>query len=62
MKVTRCASESPKGGLAPALREELFRRKLEIIALLGQRRRYALPSFAQQRLWFLDRLKPDNTL
>jgi len=53
--------EAAEGILTPAMREELSRRKPEIISLLGQRSRYALPSFAQQRLWLLDQLEPGNT-
>jgi hypothetical protein len=67
---------SPKGRVSPELRAQVGARKAEIIAFLrevtGSRR--ALPplvprprdgdiplSFAQQRLWFLDRLQPGST-
>ncbi len=52
--------QAAEGVLAPDLREELSERKAEIVALLGKRGRYALPSFAQQRLWFLDRWEPGS--
>ena len=41
---------APKGVLTPDLREGLSRHKPEIVGLLGQRAKYVLPSFAQQRL------------
>jgi len=65
----------PKGTLTPGLRDDLSRHKAEILELLGLSRAGAqvpaprvvprnevLPlSFAQQRLWFLQQLIPDNT-
>ena len=49
-----------KGALSPTLREEVSRRKREIIALAGEQTKYVLPSFAQQRMWLLDQLDPDT--
>ena len=67
---------APKGALTPDLREELARRKAEILALLravGASTRPAQPplvriprqdrlplSFAQQRMWFLNQLAPES--
>jgi hypothetical protein len=48
----------PGGVLTPALRQELSQHKQEIISLLGQRTRYVLPSFAQQRMWLVDQMEP----
>jgi amino acid adenylation domain-containing protein len=53
--------EASTGVLTPALREKLLERKGEIVALLGKDRRYAAPSYSQQRLWFIDQLEPDST-
>jgi amino acid adenylation domain-containing protein len=50
-----------KGTLTPALREELSRRKPEVVTLLGQGTRHALCSFSQQRLWLLDQLEPGTS-
>src|SRR5919112_4515921 len=50
-----------RGALTPGRREELSERKAEIVALLTkQKTKYSLPSFAQQRLWFLDQWEPGN--
>lgn len=70
----RCTA--PEGTLTPALRQELAERKAELIAYLHSATPYQnseklsspsfspfprLPlSFAQQRLWFLYELAPDN--
>ena len=69
----RC--NAPEGVLSPQLRAKIVDRKSELIALLHQAnaqidrspqlvrisRDCSLPlSFAQQRLWFLDRLVPNN--
>ncbi|MCP4654313.1 MAG: hypothetical protein GY856_02720, partial [bacterium] len=42
-------------------RQELLEHKAEIVALLGPGRRYAVPSFAQQRMWFLAQQEPLST-
>ena len=72
----RLRIKAPKEVLTPSLRTELSERKPEIITFLNgisaspQRtppirpadREGPLPlSFAQQRLWFLDQLSPENS-
>ncbi|MBW4515816.1 MAG: amino acid adenylation domain-containing protein [Timaviella obliquedivisa GSE-PSE-MK23-08B] len=70
----RCTA--PEGTLTPALRQELAERKAEIIFYLNQQRSQSIQpsitnqpatqgmlfplSFAQQRLWFLYQLTPNN--
>src|SRR5918997_6764313 len=53
--------QAAKGVLTPPLREELSRHKPEIIALLGQRARYASCSFAQQLMWLADQIEPGTS-
>jgi Condensation domain/TubC N-terminal docking domain len=45
------------GSLSPTLREEVLRRKQEIIVLVEKQTKYVLPSFSQQRMWLLDQLE-----
>lgn len=60
----RCSA--PAGSLTPALRQELADRKAELLAYLHPTQGTDSPpaclplSFAQQRLWFLAQLAPDN--
>ena len=42
------------------LREELTLRKQELVDMLEEGIRYVLPSFAQQRMWLLDRFAPES--
>src|SRR5215210_6497354 len=51
-----------QAALTPARREQLSERKAEIVALLAKRNtKYSSPSFAQQRLWLLQQLEPEDT-
>src|ERR687890_2633295 len=53
---------APQAPLTPARREQLSECKAEIIALLAkQNTKYSFPSFAQQRLWLLQQLEPEDT-
>ena len=52
---------APKGALTPELREGLARTKSDILAILGEDRRFAQLSFAQQRLWVFDQLEPGSS-
>src|ERR671921_2483898 len=53
---------APQAALTPARREQLSECKAEIIALLAkQNTKYSFPSFAQQRLWLLQQLEPEDT-
>src|SRR5215211_7282000 len=51
-----------QAALTPARREQLSECKAEIVALLAkQNTKYSFPSFAQQRLWLLQQLEPEDT-
>lgn len=64
---------APSSGLSAELRDQIRQHKTEIIAFLQQSQSATTPitvvdiekpqplSFAQQRLWFLQQLEPDNT-
>jgi amino acid adenylation domain-containing protein len=68
---------APKGVLTPALKEELSKRKIEILHFLGDsthqistsltpitptsRAKDLKPSYGQERLWFLDKLEPGSS-
>src|SRR5919112_1141017 len=53
---------APQAALTPGRREQLSECKAEIIALLAkQNTKYSFPSFAQQRLWLLQQLEPEDT-
>jgi hypothetical protein len=72
----RLRCHGPEGALTPTLRQEIAKRKTEIISLLQEAKQSKvsdqltiqpvprdgeLPlSFAQQRLWFVQQLSPDN--
>src|SRR5919107_315171 len=48
--------------ITPGRREQLSECKAEIVALLAeQNTKYSSPSFAQQRLWLLQQLEPEDT-
>ncbi len=51
---------APASALDPALRQELGEAKGELLPLLGERRRHAPLSPAQERLWFLQQLAPES--
>src|SRR5919107_75970 len=51
-----------QAALTPARREQLSECKAEVVALLAkQNTKYSFPSFAQQRLWLLQQLEPEDT-
>lgn len=50
-----------KGVLTPAMREELQHHKTELLGLMEEGKKYAPTSFAQQRLWFLSQLNPEDS-
>ncbi|MCP4654519.1 MAG: hypothetical protein GY856_03765 [bacterium] len=73
----RLRFSAPKGALTPELRDELVKRKSEVLRFLSQTtvatgagapllepvpRTTALPlSFAQERMWFFDRYEPQSS-
>ena len=72
----RLRCHAPEGALTPTLRQEIAKRKTEIISLLQEAKQAKISeqlviqpvprdcelplSFAQQRLWFVQQLSPDN--
>ncbi len=60
--------DAPRGVLTPALKAQLAEHKADVLALLarptgGESTRRVFPlSYAQERLWFLDRLQPGQPL
>ncbi len=71
----RLRCHAPEGALTPTLRQEIAKRKIDIISLLQEAKQSKsdqlsiqpvardgkLPlSFAQQRLWFIDQISPDS--
>src|SRR5919107_1011805 len=57
-----CYRATSQAALTPGRREQLSECKAEIVALLAeQNTKYSSPSFAQQRLWLLQQLEPEDT-
>lgn len=69
----RLKCTAPKGGITPELQRRIAERKLEIVRFLRDAARAELPpiqktgregplplSFAQERMWLLHRLQPEN--
>ncbi len=55
------AFKAPRGTIDAALRKKIRERKGELLRILGPTKKYALPSFAQERLWFLHQLDPTSS-
>ncbi len=49
-----------QGTLLPSQRAELSNRKADILTYLDENKKCSIVSFAQERLWFLDQLVPNN--
>jgi amino acid adenylation domain-containing protein len=47
---------APEGSFTADLRQKVSQHKSEIVAFIGQKRRYLLPSFPQERLWFVEQI------
>ena len=56
------AVRAVKGALTPELREQVQSAKDELIDFIGSDRRLARMSYAQRRMWFIDRLTPGSAL
>jgi amino acid adenylation domain-containing protein len=52
---------APEGGVPSNLRREATRHKKAILDCMKEDRRYVVPSFVQQRMWFFQQLFPSST-
>ncbi len=51
----------PRGIFTPELHAQLMANQAALVAFLGEHKQYALPSFAQERMWLLEQLNPGST-
>lgn len=51
---------APKDALPESVRGALKEKKSELLGILGEGRRFAAVSYAQRRLWFIDRFQPGS--